>query len=80
MAQVCQITGKKPRVGNKVSHSNIKSKRRFNINLHSKRFWLEDQKRFIKLKVSTQGIRIIDKLGIENVLGNINKYQNDIQR
>ena len=80
MARVCQITGKKPRSGNKVSHANNKSKRRFDINLHNKRFWLEDQKRFIRLKVSTQGIRIIDKAGIENVLGNLAKYQNDIQR
>ena len=80
MAQVCQITGKRPRVGNKVSHANNKSKRRFNINLHSKRFWLEEQKRFIRLKVSAHGLRIIDKVGIENVLGNLAKHQNDIQR
>ena len=71
MAQVCHITGKRPRVGNKVSHANKKAKRRFNINLHTKRFWLEEQKRFIKLHVSTQGMRIIDKLGIETVLENI---------
>ena len=71
MAQVCQITGKRPRVGNKVSHANNKTRRRFNINLHSKRFWLEEQKRFIKLKVSAKGLRIIDKVGLKNVLMDI---------
>jgi large subunit ribosomal protein L28 len=78
MSQVCQVTGKRPRIGNTVSHANNKAKRRFNINLHSKRFWLEEQKRFIKLRVSTQGIRIIDKFGIEKVLENIKKYRDDI--
>lgn len=80
MAQVCQVTGKRPRVGNKVSHANKKSKRRFNINLQTKRFWLEDQKRFIKLRVSTNGLRIIDKVGIENVFENLAKYHSDIER
>jgi len=79
MAQVCQVTGKRPRIGNKVSHANKKSKRRFNINLHSKRFWLEEQKRFIKLRVSTQGLRIIDKVGVEKVLENLSKYRNEIE-
>lgn len=79
MAQVCHITGKRPRVGNTVSHAHNKTKRRFNINLHSKRFWLADQKRFIRLRVSTQGIRIIDKAGIEAVLGNLTKYRDDIK-
>ncbi|MBU0744031.1 MAG: 50S ribosomal protein L28 [Gammaproteobacteria bacterium] len=79
MAQVCQITGKRPASGNKVSHANNKSKRKFNINLHSKRFWLEEQKRFIKLRVSAKGIRIIDKAGIENVLMNLSKYRDDIE-
>jgi len=78
MSQVCQVTGERPRIGNTVSHANKKAKRRFNINLHSKRFWLEEQKRFIKLRVSTQGIRIIDKFGIEKVLENIKKYRDDI--
>ena len=80
MAQVCHITGKRPRVGNTVSHANKKAKRRFNINLHSKRFWLAEQKRFIRLRVSTQGMRIIDKNGIEKVLENLTKYRNDIER
>jgi len=79
MAQVCQITGKRPASGNKGSHANNKSKRKFNINLHSKRFWLEEQKRFIKLRVSAKGIRIIDKAGIENVLMNLSKYRDDIE-
>jgi len=79
MAQVCQVTGKRPRIGNKVSHANKKSKRRFNINLHSKRFWLEEQKRFVKLRVSTQGLRIIDKVGVEKVLENLSKYRNEIE-
>ena len=80
MAQICCITGKRPRVGNKVSHANKKAKRRFNINLQSKRFWLEDQKRFIRLRVSTQGIKIIDKLGLETALKNVAKYNDEIKR
>jgi len=80
MAQVCQITGKRPRVGNKVSHANNKTRRRFNINLHSKRFWLEEQKRFIKLKVSAKGLRFIDKVGLKNVLMDISKYHGEIAR
>lgn len=75
MAQVCQITGKRPRIGNTVSHANKKAKRRFNINLHTKRFWLEEQKRFIKLRISTKGMRIIDKVGVEKVLENLKKYR-----
>lgn len=77
MAQVCQVTGKRPRVGNTVSHANKKAKRRFNINLQSKRFWLADEKRFIRLRVSTQGIRIIDKNGIETVLADLAKHRSD---
>lgn len=79
MAQVCHITGKHPRVGNTVSHANKKAKRRFSVNLHSKRFWLEGQKRFVRLRVSTQGMRIIDKAGIETVLKNLAKYRDDIE-
>jgi large subunit ribosomal protein L28 len=79
MAQVCQVTGKRPRIGNTVSHANKKAKRRFNINLHSRRFWLEEQKRFIKLRVSIKGLRIIDKVGIEKVLKDLSKYRDDIE-
>lgn len=66
--------------GHTVSHANNKTNRRFNINLHSKRFWVESSKSFIRLRVSTQGMRIIDKLGIEKVLGNLHKYQDNIQK
>ena len=68
MSRVCQVTGKRQLVGNNVSHANNKTKRRFSINLQEKRFWIESQNRYIKLRVSTQGMRIIDKYGIEKVL------------
>ena len=68
MSRVCQVTGKKPQTGHNVSHSNIKSKRRFLPNLHSHRFWVESESRWVKLRVSTKGLRIIDKKGIDAVL------------
>ena len=68
MARVCQITGKKPQVGNNVSHANNRTKRRFLPNLHYRRFWLEAEKRWVSLRVSTKGLRTIDKKGIEVVL------------
>ncbi len=68
MSKVCQVTGKRPITGNNVSHANNKTKRRFLPNLHQKRFWVEDEKKFVRLRVSTKGMRIIDKLGIEKVL------------
>ncbi|MEJ8568801.1 50S ribosomal protein L28 [Elongatibacter sediminis] len=68
MSRVCQVTGKRPITGNNVSHSNIKSKRRFLPNLHNHRFWVESENRWVKLRVSTKGLRIIDKKGIESVL------------
>lgn len=71
MAKKCLITGKKPLVGNNVSHANNKTKRRYLPNLQYKRFWLENEKRFIRIRVSTRGMRIIDKHGIETVLNNI---------
>lgn len=80
MAQICQITGKRPRIGNTVSHANNKTKRRFNINLHEKRFWLEKEKRFIKLRVSTKGMRIIDKIGLESALAKMVRYNEDIAK
>jgi len=79
MAQVCHVTGKRPKIGNKVSHANNKTKRRFNINLHTKRFWIEEEKRFIKLRVSTKGLKTIDKVGVKQVLDNLSKYRNDIE-
>ena len=71
MSRVCQVTGKRPVTGNKVSHSNIKTKRRFLPNLHSHRFWVESEKRFVSLRVSAKGMRIIDKKGIEAVLAEL---------
>ncbi len=68
MSRVCQVTGKKALVGNKVSHSNHKTKRRFEINLRTKRFWLEDENRWIKLRVSARGMKIIDKRGLAAVV------------
>jgi len=68
MSRICQVTGKRPISGNNVSHSNIKSKRRFLPNLHSHRFWVESENRWVKLRISTKGLRIIDKKGIDNVL------------
>jgi len=68
MSRVCQVTGKRPATGNNVSHSNIKSKRRFLPNLHNHRFWVESENRWVKLRVSTKGLRIIDKKGIDAVL------------
>jgi len=68
MSRVCQVTGKRPMSGNNVSHANNKTRRRFLPNLRVQRFWLENEKRFVKLRVSSQGMRIIDKLGIEKVV------------
>lgn len=71
MSKVCQVTGKKPAVGNKVSHSNIKTRRRFEPNLHYHRFWLESEKRFVRLRVSSHGMRIIDKVGVDKVVAEL---------
>ena len=68
MSRVCQVTGKRPMTGNKVSHANNRTKRRFLPNIQQRRFWFEEEQRFITLKVSTKGIRIIDKLGIKLIL------------
>jgi large subunit ribosomal protein L28 len=64
MSRTCQVTGKRALVGHKVSHSNIKTKRRTEINMREKRFWLPEEKRWIHLRVSARGLRIIDKVGI----------------
>ena len=71
MSRVCQVTGKGPMVGNTVSHANNKSRRRFLTNLHTQRFWLENEKRFIRLRVSQHGLRIINKRGIEQVVADL---------
>lgn len=73
MSQVCMVTGKKPQVGHRVSHSNIKTKHRFNVNLRKKRFWVDSENRYVTLRVSNHGLRIIDKKGIETVLADIKK-------
>lgn len=71
MSRVCQVTGKRPMSGNNVSHANNKTRRRFIPNLHTHRFWLESERRFIKLRVSTRGLRTIDKVGIEKVVAKL---------
>jgi large subunit ribosomal protein L28 len=65
------VTGKKPVPGNNVSHANNRTRRRFSPNIHSHRFWVESENRFVKLRVSTKGMRIIDKIGIDEVLVNV---------
>ncbi len=71
MSKVCQVTGKRPLTGNNVSHAHNKTRRRFLPNLHEKRFWVESEKRWVKLRLTTNGMRIIDKNGIDVVLGDI---------
>jgi large subunit ribosomal protein L28 len=71
MSRVCDITGKRPTVGNRVSHANNKRRRRFLPNLHTQRFWLESQKRWVSLRVSTAGLRTIEKKGIEAVVAEL---------
>ncbi len=71
MSRVCQVTGKGPMVGNNVSHANNRTRRRFLPNLHSHRFWVEGENRWVKLRVSAHGMRIIDKRGISDVLSDI---------
>jgi large subunit ribosomal protein L28 len=71
MARVCQVTGKRPTTGNNVSHANNKTRRRFLPNLHTHRFWLEGEKRWVRLRVSSQGMRIIDKRGIDAVVADL---------
>jgi large subunit ribosomal protein L28 len=71
MSKVCQVTGKRPVAGNNVSHAKNRTRRRFLPNLHSHRFWVESENRFVKLRVSSKGMRIIDKKGIDAVLAEI---------
>ena len=71
MPKVCAVTGKKPQYGNRVSHANNRTRRRFEPNLHEKRFWVPSENRFVKLKVSSRGIKTINKLGIERVLADM---------
>ena len=71
MSKVCQVTGKRPVAGNNVSHAHNRTRRRFLPNIHDHRFWVENEQKFVKLKVSSKGMRIIDKLGIDQVLADL---------
>ncbi len=71
MSRVCQVTGKRPMSGNNVSHANNKTRRRFLPNLHSRRFWVESENRWVRLRVTTKAMRIIDKKGIDSVLSDM---------
>jgi large subunit ribosomal protein L28 len=71
MARVCQVTGKRPMVGNNVSHANNKTKRRFLPNLHYRRFWVEGENRWVRLRISNAALRLIDKVGIEQVVADL---------
>jgi len=73
MSRVCQVTGKRPVAGNNVSHAKNRTRRRFLPNLHTHRFWVESENRFVKLKVSAKGMRIIDKKGIDSVLKDVRR-------
>lgn len=78
MSRICQVTGKRPTTGNNVSHANRKTKRRFLPNIRYHRFWVEEENRFVTLRVSTKGMRIIDKLGIKTVLDQLRVQGNKI--
>jgi large subunit ribosomal protein L28 len=71
MSRVCQVTGKKPVAGNNVSHANNRTRRRFLPNLHTHKFWVESESRWVKLRISTKGMRIIDKNGIDTVIADM---------
>lgn len=71
MSRVCQVTGKRPVAGNNVSHAHNKTRRRFLPNLHTHRFWVESERHWVKLRLTTKGMRIIDKKGIDTVLADI---------
>lgn len=77
MANVCEVTGKGPMAGNNVSHSLRRTKRRFYPNLHKRRFWLPSEQRYVTLKVSNHGLRIIDKKGIELIWKEIKQRKKD---
>ena len=71
MARVCQVTGKGPMVGNNVSHANNKTKRRFLPNLHYRRFWVESENRWVRLRISNAALRLIDKVGIDKIVADL---------
>ena len=74
MAKVCEVTGKRTKSGNNVSHANNKTRRKFFPNLHTHRIWVESQNKYIKLRLSKKGLRTIDKLGIDYVLDNLKDF------
>ena len=80
MSRICQVTGKRPLSGNNVSHAHNKTRRRFLPNLHKLRFWVADENRWVKLRVSRQGLRIINKKGIDAVLAEIRKRGDKVQQ
>ena len=71
MTRECEVTGKKPVAGNNVSHANNRTRRRFLPNLQNRKFWVESENRWVKLRLSAKGLRVIDKLGIDQVLKNL---------
>ena len=73
MSKICQVTGKRPVTGNNVSHAHNKTRRRFNPNLHHHRFWVESENRWVRLRLTAKGMRIIDKKGIDVVLADMRK-------
>ena len=73
MARVCDITGKRTATGNNVSHANNRTRRRFLPNLHTHKFWVESENRWVKIRLSTKGMRIIDKNGIDAVIADMRK-------
>lgn len=73
MSRVCQVTGKRPVSGNNVSHANNRTRRRFLPNLHTHKFWVESENRWVKLRLTTKGMRIIDKNGIDAVIADMRK-------
>lgn len=71
MSRICQITGKRPQIGNNVSHANNKTRRRFLPNLHHRKFWVESESRWVRLRISNEGLKLIDKHGIDRVLADL---------
>ncbi len=71
MSRHCQVTGAEPGFGHRISHSHVRSKRRFNVNIQSKRYWLPSENRYVRLRVSARGIKVIDVRGIEAVVREI---------
>jgi large subunit ribosomal protein L28 len=71
MSRVCQVTGKKAQVGNNVSHANNKTRRRFEVNLQNKRYWFEEENRWVRLKISAHGMKIINRRGLATVVADM---------